>query len=172
MNDLMSKGNMKLGATFGVPAGVLTLLSFIPCIGWAFNIVAWLIILAGGYVTVMVKGGSKDKMSEVLKNSMMASIPAAVIVAIGSAVSSVLGTLFFFPRIAYFDIGPSITDFILPAVIAFVVAVIWVVVMFMVGSFIGVYYTEDKLPSNVRDLLNKFKSYATGSSTPTSTTAM
>ncbi len=161
MNDLMSKSNLKLGATFGVPAGVLALLSFIPCIGWAFNIVAWLVILAGGYVTVMVKGGTKDQMSMVLKNSMMASIPAAVIVAVGSALSSVLGTLFFFPRIAYFDIGPSISDFIVPAVIAFVIAVVWVVVMFMVGSFVGVYVPETSLPSNVRDLLNRFKAYAT-----------
>lgn len=161
MDDLVSKGNIKLGATFGVPAGVLTLLSFIPCIGWAFNVVAWLVIVAGGYVTVMVKGGTKENMSNVIKNSLMASLPAAVIVAVASAVSSVLGTLFFYPRIAYFDIGPSLTDFIIPAIIAFIVAVIWVVVMFIVGSAVGVYVTEDKLPSNVRDLLGKFKAYAT-----------
>ncbi|MEP7103624.1 MAG: hypothetical protein ABI721_02875 [Candidatus Dojkabacteria bacterium] len=161
MKDLLSKANMKLGATFGVPAAVLTLLSFIPCLGWIFSVVSWVVLLVGGYVTVMVRGGSKEQMSTAIKNSLFASIPAAILVGVASAISSVLSTLFFFPRIAYFDIGPSITDFIVPAVIGLVFSGLWVVVMFLVGSAISVYYPETNLPSNIRDMLNKFKGFAT-----------
>lgn len=161
MNDLMSKANLKLGATFGVPAGILILLSFIPCIGWAFSLVAWAVIVAGGYVTVMVRGGTKDQMSMVLKNAVIAALPAVVIVAIAGALSSVLGTLFFFPRIPYFDIGPSLMDFVLGAVGAVVWSLIWVLIAFIMGSVIGVYVPESGLPSNIRDLLAKFKNFAT-----------
>ncbi|MEO6729489.1 MAG: hypothetical protein ABIM99_06230 [Candidatus Dojkabacteria bacterium] len=161
MNDLMSKANMKLGGTFGLVAAVLVLLSFIPCIGFVFSIVAGLVLLAGGYVVVMVKGGTKDQLSPVLKNSLIASIPAAVVYAIAAAVSSILSTLFFFPRIAYFDIGPSIADFLIGAAGGFIGGAIWVVIAFLIGSFVGVYVPETSLPSSIRDILNKFKAYAT-----------
>lgn len=161
MNDsLLSKQNVKFGLTFGIPAGVLTVLSFIPCLGWVLNIIGWMIVFLGGYVVVMIKGGSKERMADAFRNAFMMSLIPALVVGLANALAGVIGVLFFFPRVAFLDIGPAFGDYFFSGGVGFVSAFIWVILFFILGSFLAVYYPETKLPTGLRDILNKFKSMA------------
>lgn len=156
-SSLFSKQNVKFGLYIGVLAGVLEVLTFIPCLGFILGIIAWMVLGFGGYMTVVVKGGSKEKIGDVIKNALTLSIIPTVVVAIAGALAGIIGTLIFFPRVTFLDIGPSISDFIFAGGFGFVGAAIMVVFMFFFGAILSAYYPESKLPAGTRDMINKFK---------------
>jgi hypothetical protein len=156
-DSLFSKQNVKFGLYVGVVAGILAFLSFIPCLGFILSIVSWVVLLVAGYMTVVIKGGSKDKIADVIKNAVTLSLIPAAIVAIAGALSGVVGTLVFYPRVTFLDIGPTIADYMITGGFGFVGGAITVVFMFVFGAILAAYYPETKLPAGSRDMLNKFK---------------
>jgi hypothetical protein len=149
MNEMFSKQNIKTGLVFGVPVAIISFLGFIPFIGWFLGIFTWLILLCGGYVVIMIKGGSKEKLSEVITNSIMAAIPAAGVIIIGIVLSSVISALLY----------NSWFTFIVGTIVSIVASVIETTVLFVAGSIFAVYFPEDKLAPGLRDLFVKAKEF-------------
>lgn len=155
-SELFSKPVVKAGFVFGAASAVLNLLGVIPILGIFFNFLNWFVGIAAGYVVISTTGGSKDKLPEVLKHTVVTGVISGLVAGFGGGVASVLNGLIF-ARVSFFGVyyTPGLADFIGWFISAFIWGVVGMVIWTAIGGILQVYYTPDKLPMSVKTQLDK-----------------
>ncbi len=155
-SELFPKPVVKTGFVFGAASAVLSLLGVIPILGIFFGLLNWIVGLASGYVVITTVGGSKEKLPEVLKHTVVTGVISGLVSGFGGGVASVLNGLLF-ARVSFFGVyyTPGLADFISWFIGAFIWGVIGMVIWNSIGGIIQVYYTPDKLPASIRTQLDK-----------------
>lgn len=155
-SELFPKPVVKAGFVFGAASAVLNLLGVIPILGIFFSLLNWVVGVASGYVVISTVGGSKDKLPDVIKHTVVTGVIAGLVSGFGGGVASVLNGLLF-ARVSFFGVyyTPGLADYIGWFIGAFVWGVVGMVIWNTVGGVIQVYYTPDKLPASVRVQLDK-----------------
>lgn len=159
-SDLFPKAVVKGGLVFGAVAAVLNLLGIIPILGFFFSLLIWLVGIAGGYVVITAVGGSKDKIADVFKHTVVTGVIAGLISGFGGGIASVVSS-FLFVRSTFFGIyyTPGLADYIGWFIGAMIWGVIGMVIWNVVGGVLQVYYGPDKLPASLRVQLDKAKAF-------------
>lgn len=158
--SLMPKPVVKGGLVAGGAAAVLAFLGLIPVLGFFFGFLNWIVAFVAGYVIVAATGGTKEKIADVVKNSIIAGLVISLVAGIASGVASILNGLIF-SRVSIFGvyINPTIGDF----VTWFIGSFIWAVIIFTFWTFLGglvyPYFDSSKLPESLRSLLDKAKRF-------------
>lgn len=159
-SNLFPKAVVKGGLVFGVAAAVLNLLGVIPILGFFFSVFVLLVGVAGGYAVITAVGGSKDKLPEVIKFTVIAGVISGLVSGFGGGAASVLNGLFF-SRMSFFGVyyTPGLADFIAWVLGAMVWGVFWLVLWNVLGGVLQVYYGPEKLPASIRTQLDKVKAF-------------
>jgi len=155
--NMFPKQVVKLGILFGVILAVLNLLNIvfnlIPILGillsLMFGVVAFLISIAAGYVTVNALNIKKENLSDAIMKTLSVGLIIGIISGIAAGIAGIVSSLILYSQYNFFT-SPTIVTYVFSFVGAVIASVILSVLWSILGGVLGTYYPSTNLPAGVK----------------------
>lgn len=159
---MFPKQVIKIGVLFGIFLAVVNLLNIvfnlIPILGillsLMFGIVAFIISISAGYVTVSAFNIKKENLSEGVMKTLSVGLIVGVIAGVASGIAGVVSSLILYSQYSFFT-SPTIITYIFSFVGSFVVSIILSILWSILGGVLGTYYPSANLPAGVKVWVDK-----------------